>query len=161
MVAEQPITGIMTTDVYAVLEHVSIPAIARIMVDQDISGLPVIDDEGHLVGIVTEADIVSHEMQTDTPTFIPFLDAIIRMPGDTSEDDIRRVLATTAGELMTSPVTSVTVDATVREVATLMFERRINPVPVLNHMHQVVGIVSRSDIVRLIAEANEQLAEPV
>lgn len=158
MVADQPVTQIMTTDVYAVMEHVSIPTIARIMRDNGISGLPVINDQSQIVGIITEMDIVSHEIQVDTPTFVPFLDAIFRMPGDTSDDDIRRVLATTAGELMTSPVYSVTTNASVREVATLMFERRVNPVPVLDGENRVVGIVSRSDVVGLIADANDQLA---
>lgn len=159
MVAEQSVTQIMTQDVYAVREHVTIPAVARTMCDQDVSGLPVVDENDKLVGIITEMDIVSHEIQVDTPTYIPFLDAVFRMPGDTSEDDFRRVLATTAGQLMTTPVYSVTVDATVREVATLMFERRVNPVPVLDHQNRVVGIVSRTDIVRLVAEAETMLSE--
>lgn len=159
MVAEQSVTQIMTTDVFAVLSHVSVPTVARIMRDNGISGLPVIDGDGRIVGIITEMDIVSHEIQVDTPTFIPFLDAVFRMPGDTSEDDFRRVLATSAGELMTTPVYSVTTDATVREVATLMFERRVNPVPVLDRDNRVVGIVSRSDIVGLIADANDEFSE--
>lgn len=149
----------MTSDVYAVREHVAIPVVARTMREHDISGLPVVDAEDRLVGIITEMDLVSHEIQVDAPTFVPFLDAVFRMPGDTSEDDFRRVLATSAGELMTTPVYSVTVDATVREVATLMFERRVNPVPVLDHQNRVVGIVSRSDIVGLIADAEAALAE--
>ena len=159
MVAEQPVAQIMTPDVYAVRESVTIPAVARTMCDHDISGLPVVDADDKLVGIITEMDIVSHEIQVDTPTYVPFLDAIFRMPGDTSEDDFRRVLATTAGDLMTTPVFSVTVDATVREVATLMFERKVNPVPVLDRQNRVVGIVSRSDVVRLIAEAEASLSE--
>ncbi len=157
MAAEQSVTQIMTGDVLAIAPETPIGQVARIMSDNGISGLPVVDANNNLVGIITETDIVSHEIQIDTPTFVPFLDWIIRMPGDTSEDDLRRVLATSAGELMTSPVYSVTVDATVREVATLMFERRVNPVPVLNHLGQVVGIVSRSDIVRLLAEVDAPL----
>lgn len=158
MVVENPVTQIMTTDVVVTTTDASIPSVARLMYENDISGLPVLDAEGYLVGIVTELDIISVEIRVDTPLFVPILGAMIRMPGDTSEDDLRRVLATTAGELMTSPVYSVTVDATVKEVATLMFERRFNPVPVLDHNQYVVGIVSRSDIVRLIAEAEETLA---
>lgn len=154
MASDQPVTRIMTTDVYAVLKHVSIPTVARLMREHDISGLPVVDDESRLIGIITEMDIVSHEIDVDTPTFVPFLDAVFRMPGDTSEDDFRRVLAVTAEDLMTTPVYSVTTDATVSDVATLMFERRVNPVPVLDHDNHVVGIVSRSDIVGLIAEAD-------
>lgn len=153
MVAEQSVTQIMTGEVLATSVDVAIPVVARIMRNHDISGLPVVDDAGDLVGIITEMDIVSHEIQIDAPTFIPFLDAVFRMPGDTSDDDLRRVLATTVGELMTAPVYSVTVDATVREVATLMFERKVNPVPVLDRNNRVVGIVSRSDIVELIADA--------
>ena len=159
MAAEQPVTRIMTTEVLATGPDVTIPVVARIMLDHNISGVPVLDSGGRLIGIITEMDIVSHEIQVDTPAFVPFLDAIIRMPWDTSHDDLRRVLATTAGELMTSPVYSVTVDASVREVATLMFERKVNPVPVLDHSNRVVGIVSRSDIVALVAEANAAMTD--
>lgn len=160
MAAEQPVTQIMTRDVLAIAPETSIVQVARTMSEHGVSGLPVIDAENTLVGIITETDIISHEMQVDTPTFVPLLDWIIRMPGDTSEDDLRRVLATSAGQLMTHPVYSVTVDATVQEVATLMFERKVNPVPVLNHDNRVVGIVSRSDIVRLLAEAEAFLEAP-
>lgn len=159
MAAEQSVTSIMTTEVLATVTHVTIPVVARILTDHDISGLPVVDEDGQLVGIITENDIVSHEISVDSPAFVPFLDAIIRMPFDTSEDDLRRVLAITAEDLMTSPVYSVTTDATVREVATLMFERKVNPVPVLDRDHRVVGIVSRSDIVRLIADADVAAGE--
>jgi CBS domain-containing protein len=148
----------MTTEVLATGPNVAIPTVARIMLDHGISGLPVLDSDGNLIGIITEMDIVSHEIQVDSPAFVPFLDAIIRMPWDTSEDDLRRVLATTAGELMTTPVYSVTTDATVREVATLMFERKVNPVPVLDLENRVVGIISRSDIVGLVADAESALA---
>ncbi|CAN5354471.1 MAG: CBS domain-containing protein [Chloroflexia bacterium] len=159
MAADQPVTQIMTVEVLATAPDTSIAQVARTMSEKGISGLPVIDADNNLVGIITETDIISHEIQVDTPTFVPILDWIIRMPGDTSEDDLRRVLATSAGQLMTAPVYSVTVDATVREVATLMFERKVNPVPVLNHDNRVVGIISRSDIVRLIAEAEASLSE--
>lgn len=157
MAADQPVTQIMSANVQVTTVGASIPDVARLMHRHGVSGLPVLDDEGQLAGIITETDIISHEIQVDTPTYVPFLDAIIRMPWDTSEDDLRRVLATTAGELMTHPVFSVTVDATVRDVATLMFERKVNPVPVLDRENRVVGIVSRSDIVQLIAEAESSI----
>lgn len=159
MVSEQSVTSIMTTEVLATMPHVTLPVVAKIMTEHDISGLPVVDEEGQLVGIITENDIVSHEIMIDTPTYVPFLDAIIRMPFDTSEDDLRRVLAVTVGDLMTSPVYSVTIDATIQELANLMFERKVNPVPVLDRDHRVVGIVSRSDIVRLVADAGSDLDE--
>lgn len=157
MSAEQSVTQIMSTKVLAVAPETSIAQVARTMSEHGVSGLPVIDSDNNLVGIVTETDIISHEMQVDAPTFVPILDWIIRMPGDTSEDDLRRVLATSASQLMTTPVYSVTSDATVQELATLMFERKVNPVPVLNYDNRVIGIVSRSDIVRLLAEAETSL----
>lgn len=160
MAADQPVTQVMSVDVLTTTPETSIAEVARTMSENGVSGLPVIDAGSNLIGIITETDIISHEIQVDAPTFVPILDWIIRMPGDTSEDDIRRVLATSAGDLMTAPVYSVTVDATVREVATLMFERKVNPVPVLNHNHRVVGIVSRSDIVRLLADAEASLGAP-
>lgn len=156
--SEQSVTHIMTTKVIAAASNMAVTDVARLMSDNGVSGLPVIDANDELVGIITETDIISHEIQVDSPTFIPFMDAIIRMPWDTSADDMRRVLATSVLQLMTAPVYSVTADATIREVATLMFERKVNPVPVLDRENHVIGIVSRSDIVKLIAEAESSLS---
>lgn len=145
------VTNIMTASVISVTRDTPVAEIARRMCEHAISGIPVVED-GAVIGIVTEVDIVSREIDVDPPAYGTFLDAIFRLPWDRSDDEIRRVLATTAGELMTSPVETVTTDASLRDVANLMFKRKVNPVPVIDDSGKLAGIVSRSDIVRLMVE---------
>src|SRR5690606_5506359 len=128
-----------------------ISEVARLMVEHAITGVPVVDGE-KVVGMITEVDIVSRQITVDPPAYGTFLDAIIRFPWDRSDDEIRRVLATNAGELMTTPVITLRTDATIQDAADLMFKRKVNPVPVVADAGRLVGIVSRSDIVRLMIE---------
>ena len=151
------ITTVMTANPIVTHPRATIAEVARIMADNRISGLPVVED-GFLVGIVTETDLVSQEIEVDVPVYGTFLDAIFRLPWDDSKDELRRVLAASVGELMTSDVETLPLDATVQDAASLMFKRKVNLVPVVDADGRVVGIVSRSNIVRLIADAGA--AEP-
>lgn len=155
MVADIPVTEIMRRDVVVTGPDETLHQAAKLMAQHKVSGLPVVDD-GELIGIVTESDIVSQEISVDPPAYFSFLDAIIHIPGDDWEEELRRVLAVNVRDLMSSPVYSVTEDALVRDAATLMYERHIAPVPVLSRGGEVIGIVSRSDIVRLIARMDER-----
>lgn len=128
-----------------------IAELARLMVEHRVPGLPVVN-EGELVGIVTEADLIQREATVDMPSIVTFLDAVIVADAGTPfEEELRRVAATTAEELMTSPVISIRDIATVSELATLMLQQRINPIPVVNDSRQIVGLATRSGLVELIA----------
>lgn len=146
------VMSIMSTRVISVSPDADIAAAATLMVQHGVSGLPVIDG-GRLVGIVTETDLVSREIDIDPPVYGTFLDAVFRFPWDRTDEEFQRVLATTVGELMTEHVLTVSTNATISDVANLMFKQGANPVPVVDDAGRVVGIVSRSDIVRMIAQA--------
>jgi CBS domain-containing protein len=121
------------------------------MVEYRVPGLPVIG-QGELVGIVTEADLIQREATVDMPSIVTFLDAVIVADAGTPfEEELRRVVATTAEELMTSPVISIRDSATVAELATLMLQQRINPVPVVDDARRIVGLATRSGLIELIA----------
>lgn len=129
----------------------TVAELARMMVEHRVPGVPVVSG-GELVGIVTEADLIQREAIVDSPSITTFLDAVIVADAGTPfEDELRRVVATTAEELMTAPVVSIRDIATVSELATLMLQRRINPVPVVNADRQIIGLATRSAIVELIA----------
>lgn len=129
----------------------TIAELARMMVEQRVPGVPVVKD-GELVGIVTEADLIQREATVDTPSVTVILDAVIvGDAGKPFEQELRHVLATTAGELMTAPVISIRDDATPSELATLMMQRLINPVPVVDASRQIIGLATRSGLVELIA----------
>ena len=89
------------------------------------------------------------------PSVLPFFGAWFRFGTHEYEEEMRRVLATTAVDLMSTTVYSIRDDATVDEVAELMYEREVNPVPVLSQQGRLLGIVSRSDLIRLMVREGE------
>lgn len=142
---------IMTKDVAAVTPDTKVSEIARLMVEHGYSGVPVVDGK-ELVGIVTEMDLVVRNAHLHFPTFIQVLDARIYLQGTKHfEEELRRILGTTAADVMTREVTTVTPDTDVVDVATLMFEKKVNPVPVVVD-RELVGILSRTDIIRLLVQ---------
>ena len=150
------VTQIMRSGVPTVSPDASIGETARILVEHQVPGVAVVE-KGKLIGIITEADLIAREADVDVPTPVPFLDAIFMADaGPDFDDEMRKVLAVNARQLMTSPVISIRDTATLTEVATLMVDRRINPVPVLDDGLQVVGMVSRSDLVRIISALENQ-----
>ena len=156
---ERRVATIMTPDVLTVDPDMSIAEVARIMVNQGVSGLPVVSN-GEIVGIITENDVVSKEIDVDPPAYGTFLDAIFTLPWDRSDEELHRVVALTAGELMSSPVTTIGADASIHEAANLMFKQGVSPIPVVDADGGMIGIISRSDIVRLIAQAGDSTATP-
>ena len=129
----------------------TIAELARLMVEHRVPGLPIIAN-GELVGIVTEADLIQREANVDIPSPVAFLDAIVVADtGTPFGEELRRVVATTASELMSSPVISIRDRATISELATLMLRERINPVPVVDDNRQIVGLATRSGLVEVIA----------
>jgi CBS domain-containing protein len=151
MAAEVPVVNIMTTEVVSVAKTTEVTEVARLMVEHAVSGLPVVED-GKVVGIVTERDMIAQEIEFDPPTYGTFLDAVFRLPWDKSDEELRRILATRVEQLMSDDVVTVLPTATVRDAASLMYKRRVNPLPVVDEQGRLVGIVSRSDIVKLLTE---------
>jgi CBS domain-containing protein len=149
--AELTVRDVMRREVPVAAPTTTIAELARMMVEHRVPGVPIVS-EGELVGIVTEADLIQREARVDAPSILPFLDAVfVADAGTPFEEELRRVVATTAEEMMTAPVISIRDIATVSELATLMLQRRINPVPVVDENRQIVGLGTRTGIVELIA----------
>jgi CBS domain-containing protein len=142
---------IMRPNVPVVSPGDSVATVARLMAESGLPGVPVMDHD-EIVGIVTEADIITREANVEVPPVIPILDGLfVADAGRDFNEDLRRVLAVTAAQLMTSPVYNIRSSATLEQVATLMLDRKVNPVPVVDDNLRLVGIVSRADLVRVIA----------
>src|SRR3954468_20435855 len=142
------VTAIMTPNVIAVTPETPIVEVARLMANEGISGVPVVDGaSGALLGLINEMEMIERQATFDMPAYARFLDSTFVIAEKDSEEKLARILATTAGELMDRTVYSIREDASTEKVANRMFERRVNPVPVISLDNQVIGIVSRSDIV--------------
>jgi CBS domain-containing protein len=148
------VADIMTRDVVVATPDMPVTEVARLMVDHDISGLPVLDGD-RLVGLVTDLDLIARHQEPEMPSIFAFFGGYITFGEREYEEEMRRILATTAAELMTTTVFSIREDATIEELATLMYEREVNPVPVLNAQRRMVGIVSRSDLIRLFVREGD------
>lgn len=143
--------NIMTTDVVKVYPDTPVNKIARLMSEREISGLPVVDHNDRVLGVITELDMILRNTRFKLPAFFTILDAIIYLERPSQvQKRLEHMLGTTAQEIMSSPALTVTPEATLEELAELMVERRMNPIPVVE-ADRLVGIVSRSDIIRLMA----------
>lgn len=149
--AELTVKDVMRREVPLAGPSASIAELARLMVDHRVPGVPIVDG-GELVGIVTEGDLIQREAEVDIPAVATLFDAILMADaGEPFEEELRHVVAMTAGELMSSPVISILDIATISELATLMMRRRVNPVPVVDASHQIVGLATRTGLVETIA----------
>ena len=139
---------IMTTDVITITEDMPVKQIAELFVKNNISGAPVVDDTGTLIGIVTESDLVYQEKPLTAPYFINILDAFFQINRKEYQEDFKKITATTAGTLMVKKPFTATADTDISEIAKLIIQHRINRVPIIDEENKVIGMVSRHDIVK-------------
>lgn len=143
---------IMTKEVITVTTDVTIEGLARILTKHDISGAPVVDEGGKLIGIVTESDLIKMEQRLHIPTVINIFDAVIYLGSSKKfEEDIKRMAATTVGDIFKKDVVTITESATIEEIATIMSEKNIHHLPVIKK-GKLAGIVGKKDIVKAIAK---------
>jgi len=148
---------IMTKEVIIVQEDMTIETLGRIFIEKRISGAPVIDNKEKLVGIVTENDLVRKNSRLHIPTVVRIFDAFVPLGGtDRVEEEIRRMSASTVSEICTRTVVTVAPDATLQDVSSLMFEKGVHLIPVLD-AGRIVGIIGKIDIIRgMFGETSEQ-----
>ncbi len=151
--SEQTVSDIMRTDVVTIRADASVRELAELLSEKKISGVPVVDDQQRVVGIASEGDLVSLDAEIHFPHYIQFLDSVIFVESVKKFDErIRKATAATVAEIMTSDVITVQPDTPVTRAATIMNDREVNRLPVVDG-DVLVGIVTRADIVRSISEA--------
>jgi CBS domain-containing protein len=149
---------VMTKTVTAVHPETSLKDVARMLVVGGISGLPVVDEGGHVVGVVSEADLLIKEQGVGA---LPRRrGARVRGESKAMKDGLAKVNAVTAGEAMTSPAITIDPDASLPAAAAIMVDRAVNRLPVTSN-GVLVGIVTRADLVRAYVRSDEQLAETI
>ena len=140
---------IMTSKVITINQDASIEELSNLLLDNKISGVPVVDNEGKIVGIATEGDIIVRDTEMHFPRYFKLLDSIIYLESLTKfRDSYKKHLAVRVSEIMTSDIVSCTAQTSVEEVASIMVEKRINRIPVLTADNKPEGIITRADIVK-------------
>jgi len=138
---------IMTKDVIVVSEDATIDEVSKIFVEKNISGLPVVNRQNKLVGVISEGDLVYKQKPVKPPLFINLFDGLFPVDRKEFQDDMKRIAAYKVGDLMSKPPVYAYEDTPVSELASLIIDKKINRVPIINEISEVVGIVSRHDII--------------
>ncbi len=144
---------VMTPKVVTIRPDTPLVEAARLMLQSGISGLPVVDDAGHLVGIVTEGDFL-RRAETGTEHRRPRWLEFLLGPGRLADEYVRSH-ARTVREIMTPKVITVSEDTPLQDVVAIMERRRIKRVPVVRD-DKIVGIVSRANLVQALAHLAEE-----
>ena len=143
---------IMKSEVVTIREDASVQELAKLLARKKISGVPVVDDQNRVVGIVSEGDLVSQDADIHFPHYIELLGNIIYLESVKKyEERLEKAAASSVSEIMTTEVISVQKDASIEEVATLMTDKEVNRLPVVDG-DILVGIITRADVVRAMAK---------
>jgi CBS domain-containing protein len=146
---------VMTREVLTVGPETPLKDVASLLSEKGISGVPVCDDAGHVIGVVSENDILFKELGTDLRRGLP-----LGRRFEPTTRDSGKTVARTAAEAMTSPAITTRATAHVAEAARTMVERRVNRLPVLVE-GELVGIVTRADLVEAFVRSDEEIADEI
>ena len=139
---------IMKRDVITVSPDMTVEELGRLFIEKNISGAPVVNAEGELIGVVTENDLVAQDKRLHIPTLLRLFDAYIALePPSTIKEEMRKMSAQTVGEISTKGVISVDEEAQMEDVATIMAEKRVHIVPVVKGK-KLAGIIGRHEIIK-------------
>lgn len=149
------VRDIMTTDPVRVTGDTRLREAARLMVRHRVSGLPVVDEAGKLIGIVSEGDFIRREAGRDRPQGVSLLDAVF------GEGELQPAGAETVAEVMTRSVVTITPEASIGEAARVMGRRNVKRLPVVDLEGELVGIVSRADVVGAFTKPDDVIEDEV
>ncbi|AZQ39494.1 CBS domain-containing protein [Streptomyces cyaneochromogenes] len=147
------VRDVMTRDVAVADRDAAFKDIVRTLQDRKVSALPVVDGEGRVVGVVSEADLLPKEEFRDSdPDRYTQLRRL---------SDLAKAGSVTAGELMTRPALTVTADTTLAQAARTMARARVKRLPVVDADGRLEGVVSRTDLLKVFLRSDEEIAEEV
>src|SRR4030081_3381336 len=128
MPADTLVRDVMSTTLFANHPDASVSDAADVLAGKGISSLPVIDDAGKLVGMLRDDDLIASEARVHVPTFINFLGLGMAFPGEMKhlEKELKKIAGATVGDIMQTDPPTVTSDATLEDVASILHERGVN-----------------------------------
>jgi CBS domain-containing protein len=142
------VADVMTRDVITVTPETPLRELAQILSEKHINGVPVVDDKGNVLGVVSESDLVNQNKPLHIPTVFVILDSVIPMENPWRlQKEFKRLTATTVGDIYSKPAVTVDPETDLSEVAQIMSKRKLYTLPVLEG-GKLVGVVGKADIIR-------------
>jgi len=150
------VKDVMTSRVVSVTRGASFRAMAAALRKYRVSAFPVLDDDGKVIGVVSEADMLVKEALDSEPHGMPGMIA-----GLLRRKEHEKARGTTAGDLMTSPAITVTPDDTLERAARLMYTRKVKRLPVVDANGHLVGIIGRADLLAVFDRPDEEIRREI
>jgi CBS domain-containing protein len=153
MVTSQLVQDFMTPNPVTVKPTDSVATVVKILDEQRFRGLPVVDEQGNFVGLVSEEDLMVREAPVQSPLYLTLLGSIIYF--DSSEkfqQQLKKSLGMLVQDVMTTHPPTTQPHAPLSEVAQTMLQSRIGQLPVLDADHKLVGIITRHDLIHALRE---------
>jgi CBS domain-containing protein len=149
MEEERLVKDIMVKEVITIQKDASVEELSELLINNKISGVPVVDTGGKLVGIATEGDLIIKDSDLHFPRYFKLLDSIIYLESlNKFKKNLKKFLGTKVEDVMTAEIKTVKEETQITEAANIMIKYNINRVPVLDSKDELVGIVTRADIVK-------------
>jgi len=145
------VKDVMTAEVVTVRQETTFKEMAAVLRRYRVSALPVVDDAGRVIGVVSEADLLAKEVLADPGVVAELL----------RRQDVRKAEGLTAGDLMTRPAVTAAPGDPVEQAARMMHFMRVKRLPVVNSGGQLVGIVSRSDVLAVFDRPDEDIRKDI
>lgn len=147
------VADIMTSNPMTVKPETPLKEAIALIAKNKISGLPVVDEEDKLVGIISENDLMWQETGVEPPPYIMILDSVIYLENPNRyEKEIHKALGQTVQDVMTEKPITITPDKPVKQAARLLHDKKIRRLPVIDEQGKVIGIITQGDIIRAMAE---------
>ncbi|MBD2580385.1 CBS domain-containing protein [Oscillatoria sp. FACHB-1406] len=147
------VADLMTPNPITVQPQTPLREAIKLLVERDISGLPVVDETGKAVGVLSEADLMWQESGAETPPYVMFLDSVIYLKNPTQyEKELHKALGQTVGEVMTENPVTVSPNCSLPEAAKILHDKKIRRLIVVDENDRPTGIVTQRDILRSMVE---------
>ncbi len=141
---------IMQKDIISLSPDTEIASAVKILLENHINGVPVVDTNGELVGILCQSDLIYQQKDIPIPPIFAILDSIFPLSSSKSLDDqFQKMAATKVAQAMVKRVTTVTPDTSVAQIAGLMVEKHFHTLPVVDGK-KLVGIIGKEDILKTL-----------
>ncbi len=148
------VADVMTTAPVTVSPEMPLQDAVHLLAERRISGLPVVDGAGKLVGILSESDLMWQATGAPLPAYILLLDSVIYLKNPSRyTEELHKALGQTVAEVMSKgPVVTIEPGASLRQAAQLLHDKQVRRLPVVDETGNLVGILSQGDIVRHMAQ---------
>jgi CBS-domain-containing membrane protein len=150
------VKDVMSTRVIWVNQDAPFKQLAAALREHRVSAIPVLDDRGKIIGVVSEADMLTKEALAGGYDGMPGM--ITGLLRHKEQDKARGI---TAGDLMTSPAVTVSAEDTIEEAARIMYRRKVKRLPVVDAQGHLAGIVSRADVLAVFDRSDEDIRHEI